>query len=157
MCPLINITTRELKVFTFFFPTTSTDQTVLWHHAMLNRSSNLQDRRGSESERDLAVLEENFEGYVVSEGVCFQRLLFAKSSGMFFLTSSPDLSELKSFQRPPKLSEGLDGITIILSLCWVLRFQSKHNMTTFKPSIFFHYLHRTHIRPVCLVISSKLC
>jgi len=51
---------------------------------MLNRLSNLQDRRGSESERDLAVLEEKFEGYAASEGVCFQRWLSAESSGMFF-------------------------------------------------------------------------
>lgn len=42
---------------------------------MLKRLSNLQDRRGSESERDLAVLEEKFEGYSASEGVC--RLLRA--------------------------------------------------------------------------------
>lgn len=67
---------------------TSTDQTVLWHHAMLNCLSNLQDRRGSESERDLAVLEEKFEGYSASEGVCFQRLLSAESSGMFFIMRS---------------------------------------------------------------------
>lgn len=151
---------KRAETFHLFLLMTSTDQTVLWHHAMLNHLSNPQDRRGSESERDLAVLEEKFEGYAASEGVCFQRSLSAESSGMFFIMRSDLKPELKSFHWPPKHSEGLDSMTVIRRSCWVLRFQSKHNATAFKPSIFFHYLwgtHWTHIHPVCFVISSKLC
>lgn len=93
LCLISDVSTNKLynkrtETFHLFFLVTSTDQTVLWHHAMLNRLSNLQDRRGSESERDLAVLEEKFEGYAASEGVCFQRWLSAESSGMFFIKHS---------------------------------------------------------------------
>lgn len=93
LCLISDVSTNKLynkrtETFHLFFLITSTDQTVLWHHAMLNRLSNLQDRRRSESERDLAVLEEKFEGYAASEGVCFQRWLSAESSGMFFIKHS---------------------------------------------------------------------